>query len=146
MDIFLTDWVEWSVHTVFFWEKDNERKGRIVHAIHHFTSAALIVMIILSHTLYRSFWLQTVLLIVMMFIWVHHMLIRDCVITCVERRLMNKRGGFWSEWVEFLGVDPTPETQRAVMLSISTTVFVCLSLEWVANVLWGFSRILHPFS
>lgn len=142
----MTDWCEWAVHKVMFWEKDDTRKGRILRGIHYFSAVSLILLIILSHTLFRAFWLQTLVLIVIMYAWLHHMIVGDCVVSRVEQRLMKDELGFWNVWIEFFGITPTPDMGRIVMLSISTTAFACLSLEWIANVLWGFSRILHPFS
>jgi energy-coupling factor transporter transmembrane protein EcfT len=146
MDVFLTDWCEWVVDKVMFWESDKARKGRILRSIHHFLTNVLIVLIVLSHTIYRSFWIQTLVLIFVMFVWVHHMLVGDCVISCVERKMTDSTSNFWHPAIEFFGIEPTKDTGRAVMLAISTTSFVFLSLEWIANVLWGLSRIIHPFS
>lgn len=145
MDAFLTDWVEWAVHKAMFWEKDDARKGRILRGVHHALAITMILMIILSHTLFRSFWLQTIVLIVLMYAWIHHMIVGDCVVSRIENKLLNDEASFWDAWIEFFGIKPTPEIARIVLLTMSTTGFACLSLEWVANVLWGLSRIFHPF-
>ena len=143
----VTDWVEWMLHKVMFWETDNGRKGRILRAIHHLMSYAMLTLIVVAHTLYTALWFQTILVVAVGVVWIQHMLLRGCVFTRVEQRLLGDTGSFWDPYVELMGIRPSRDVNTAVLITVSTVGFALMGLEWTANVLRLVSeRLKHYYT
>ena len=143
----VTDWVEWMLHKVMFWETDNGRKGRILRAIHHLMSYAMLTLIVVAHTLYPALWFQTLLVVAVGVVWIQHMVLRGCVFTRVEQRLLGDTDSFWDPYVEFMGIRPSQDVNTAVLITVSTVGFALMGLEWTANVLRLVSeRLKHYYT
>jgi hypothetical protein len=149
METAATEWTEWVVHTILFWEEDPVRKGKILRYIHDFMSNALIVLIVISHTLYPAFWLQTVILCICILVWLQHLACNGCIVSKVEQKLIGDTRSFATPILEVYHIEPTKElTSALVILGSSVSVFF-LSLEWFARVhhkllplfTYGMSRI-----
>ena len=138
----VTDWVEWMLHKAMFWETDNGRKGRVLRAVHHLMSYAMLTLVIVAHTLYPALWFQTMLLVAMGTIWVQHIVLRGCVFTRVEQRLIGDRNAFWDPYVELMGIRPCEEVNTAVLITVSTVAFGLMGLEWTSNVIRLVKEIL----
>ena len=134
METFATEWTEWIVHKVFFWEPDNERKGKLLRAIHHFVSNSLIVMIIVSHTVYPAFWLQTLVLAICILVWLQHVSCNGCVVSKVEQKLIGDSNSFVDPLFDLFHVTPTKELSIMVVILGSSVGVLLLSLEWIARV------------
>jgi hypothetical protein len=134
MESISVEWTEWVVHKLFFWESDNRKKGRALRSFHHFVMHALLVMIVVSHTLYPAFWLQTLVLGMCYLIWVQHVLANGCVVSKVEQKLIGDTESFVDPILELFNVKPTKEISIAVVVLGSTLSVFLLSLEWVARV------------
>jgi hypothetical protein len=128
------EWTEWLVHQVFFWETDNEKKGRFVRAIHHFASYSLLTMIVVAHTLYPAFWLQTSLLFLCGLVWIHHMLTHGCVISKVEQKLIGDDGSFLDPFLEMFGIEVSERSKQGILMLGSTLGMFLLVLEWIGRV------------
>ena len=134
METIATEWTEWAVHKALFWEEDPVRKGKIVRYIHDFMSNALIILIVISHTLYPAFWLQTVVLFITVIVWLQHIACNGCIVSKVEQKLIGDTRSFATPILEVYHIEPTKElTNALVILGSSVSVFF-LSLEWLARV------------
>jgi len=134
METIATEWTEWAVHKTLFWEEDPVRKGKIVRYIHDFMSNALIILIVISHTLYPAFWLQTVVLFITVLVWLQHVACNGCIVSKVEQKLIGDTRSFATPILEVYHIEPTKElTNALVILGSSVSVFF-LSLEWLARV------------
>lgn len=141
MQKYAVEWTEWLVHTTMFWETDNAKKGRILRAIHHASVYALFTLIIVSHTIYPAFWLQTVLLALCFVVWVHHILTRGCVVSKVEQKLLGDESSFLDPFLELYQIEANEFSKQGI-LTLGSSLFVALlSLEWIARV---FHKII-PF-
>ena len=128
------EWTEWLVHKVLFWEEDPVRKGKIVRYIHDFMSNALIILIVISHTLYPAFWLQTIVLFISVLVWLQHIACNGCIVSKVEQKLIGDTRSFATPILEVYHIEPTKElTNVLVILGSSLSVFF-LSLEWFARI------------
>ena len=140
MEAFTTEWGEWITHKVFFWETDNERKGKLLRAIHHFGMNALVVMIVVSHTVYPAFWLQSLVLFFCFLVWVQHITCNGCIISKVEQKLIGDSSSFVDPIFELFHVEPTKELSVMTVTLISTLGVGILGLEWIARV---HHKLLH---
>lgn len=134
MESFAVEWTEWLVHVALFWESDPRKKGRLLRSFHHFVMHALLVMIVVSHTIYPAFWLQTAVLGVCILIWIQHVTTNGCVVSKVEQKLIGDTESFVDPILEMFGVTPTREISIAVVVLGSSLSVFLLSLEWVARV------------
>jgi len=130
-----TEWTEWLVHRVLFWESDDAKKGRILRAIHHSGVVVLGTMIVISHTLYPAFWLQTILLGFCLLVWVQHVLTNGCVLSKVEQKLIKDESSFLDPILEMFHVDATEQSKRGILILGSTLVVTLLTMEWFARVM-----------
>ena len=130
-----TEWTEWIVHRVFFWESDNVKKGRIVRAIHHAGTIALGTLILVSHTLYPAFWLQTILLGFCLLVWIQHILTNGCVISKVEQKLIGDETSFLDPFLDLFHIEATEQSKRGILILGSTLSVALLSLEWIGRVI-----------
>lgn len=130
------EWTEWLVHRIFFWETDNKKKGRILRAFHHFLSYSLLTLIVISHTIYPSFWLQTLLLFVCALVWMHHIATRGCVISKVEQKLLEDSQSFLDPFLELCDIEATEYSKQGILMLGSTLGVGILALEW-------FGRLHH---
>jgi len=134
MEAFATEWAEWAVHKIMFWEEDPIRKGKILRYIHNFLSNTLIVLIIVSHTLYPAFWLQTLILFACLLVWLQHIACNGCVVSKVEQKLIGDYESFVTPILEAFHQKPTPELATVFVIVGSTLVVFLLGLEWLARV------------
>ena len=134
MESFATEWTEWAVHKVLFWEEDPVRKGKLVRYIHDFMSNTMIVLIVISHTLYPAFWLQTIVLFICVIVWLQHLVCNGCVISKVEQKLIGDTRSFAAPFLEVFHIEPTKELGSAMIIMGSTLVVFFLGLEWIARI------------
>jgi hypothetical protein len=129
-----TEWTEWLVHRIFFWETDDAKKGRIVRTIHHAVMFGLSTMILVSHTVYPAFWLQTLVLGFCFLIWGQHVLTNGCVLSKVEQKLIGDETSFVDPFLDLFHVEANEASKRGIVILGSTLVVSLLSLEWVSRV------------
>jgi hypothetical protein len=134
MESFATEWSEWAVHKVLFWEEDPVRKGKLVRYIHDFLSNAMIILIVISHTLYPAFWLQSIVLFICVIVWLQHLVCNGCVISKVEQKLIGDTRSFAAPFLEVFHIEPTKELGSAMIIMGSTLVVFFLGLEWIARI------------
>jgi hypothetical protein len=136
MEQYAIEWTEWLVHKVLFWETDNVKKGRILRFIHYILSYGLVLLVIISHTIYPALWLQTCVLWVCFLAWVQHVLTHGCVISKVEQKLIGDGDSLIDSILDIFHIEANEYSKRGILTLISTVSVGLLSLEWV-------SRIFH---
>ena len=134
METFATEWAEWSVHKLMFWEEDPVRKGKILRYIHNFLCNVMIILVVISHTLYPAFWLQTIILFIFILIWLQHLACNGCVFSKVEQKLIGDHESFVTPILEVFHLEPTPELANVFVIVGSTLVVFFLGLEWIARI------------
>ena len=134
MESYAVEWTEWIVRTLLFWEEDDVRKGLILRTFHHATMYALGTLIIVSHTIYPAFWLQTLVLGLCILIWVQHVVTHGCVISKVEQKLIGDTESFVDPFLMMFRIEMTHESKSGLVILGSTLVVTLLSLEWVGRV------------
>lgn len=141
MQHYAVDWTEWIVHRVLFWETDDAKKGRLLRAIHHAGVYSLLTLIIVSHTIYPAFWLQSCLLFFCIGVWIQHITTHGCVISKVEQKLTKDESSFLDPFLDLYGIEATELSKQGILMLGSTLGVFFMTLEWVARV---FHKII-PF-
>jgi hypothetical protein len=134
MEAFAVEWTEWTVKKVMFWEEDPVRKGKILRYIHNFLSNTLIILIVISHTLYPAFWLQTILLFICVLVWLQHLACNGCVVSKVEQKLIGDHESFVTPILEAFHLEPTPELGNVFVIVGSSMGVFLLGLEWLGRI------------
>jgi hypothetical protein len=145
MEHYAVEWTEWIVRKVLYWEEDDERKGQILRAFHHFGVYALFTLIIISHTLYPAFWLQTIILMFCILVWIHHMLTRGCVISKVEQRLMKDEQSFVDPFMTLFQIEVNEKSKQGILMLGSSLGVALLSLEWISRFSYSVGPLLMKY-
>lgn len=134
MQHYAVEWTEWLVHRVLFWESNDAKKGRILRTLHHATVYAIGTLIIVSHTIYPAFWLQTVILGFYALVWIHHILTRGCVASKVEQKLIKDESSFLDPFLDLYGIEATEYSKQGILMLGSSLLMFLMSLEWISRV------------
>jgi len=134
MQTYAVDWTEWVVRRAFFWESDDAKKGRFLRVLHHAGVYALATLILVSHTIYPAFWLQSILLGFCILVWIQHIVVRGCVISKVEQKLIGDETSFLDPFLEMFDIDATEYSKQGILMFGSTLGVAILSLEWISRV------------
>ena len=130
---------------VFFLEKfmryfygwlaeNDEILGRIVYVLHIFVFNMVVVLIILSHTLYPVFWFQVFVFLIVFIVWIQHVILRTCICTSLERKLIGKSAPISIDIIlETLNIPVSTESRMGVTLLTSTFAVFFLGLELLAR-------------
>ena len=135
MEAIAVEWTEWFFDRLIFWESDAKKKAHVLRAVHHFLSYALVVCIIISHTLYPAFWFQTLLLGISVLVWIQHVLTRGCVVSKVEQKWLEDDSSFIDPYLEILHIEIDSASKPGVLILGSTIAVFILYLEWVGRVI-----------
>ena len=136
----IVDNLESFFRFIYKWITDkDEILGEIVYALHIFGFWTLMVLVVISHTIYPVFWLQAVIFFVVFLVWVQHLVLRTCVLTSIESRLLGPNGHFMIDSLLNVFKIPTQlETRMGVTLMLSTVGVLFLGLELIArSVIYG---------
>jgi len=134
METWAVEHWEWAVHKLIFWEKDDAQKGRIIRVIHYFLGFALIFLVVFSHLIYPTFWLQTVALGLVTSVWLQHITCNGCVSSKVEQKLIGDTSSFVDPVFQLFKLEPSQELAIFTLIIISTMATNILWLEWIARV------------
>lgn len=148
MQAVAVEWTEWAINTVMFWESDEKKRARLVRALHHFLSYGLITMIIVCHTIYPAFWLQTAVLVICILVWIQHIVTGGCVISKIEQKWLGDQQSFVDPLVELFNIKLAPEDDRSGFVTLGSTFAVFfLTLEWISRAshfAWSVARAQGP--
>ena len=114
---------------------DDEILGEIIYTLHTFGTLTLLTLIVVSHTIYPVFWFQFAIFCFVFCIWIQHILLNTCIITCLESKFIkdHNRVMLIDGILKLLGMPITAETQSGLMLLWSTGFVIFLGLELIAR-------------
>jgi len=118
---------------------NDEILGEIIYTLHLFGFYTLMVLIVVSHTFYPVFWFQAFVFGFLFMVWAQHMLLRTCVLTSLERRLLGTDHPLMIDiLLNGFGIPVQKDTRMGVTLLLSTTGVMFLGLELVSrSVMYG---------
>lgn len=122
------------------WVTDkDEILGEIVYMLHMFGFWTLIVLIIISHTLYPIFWFQVMIFCFTCLIWMQHLILKTCVLTSIELRLLGPSNHLMIDsLLTIFGIPIQKETRMGFTLMLSSACVMFLGLELTARtVMYG---------
>lgn len=102
--------------------------GYILGVIHVSFCITLILMVIISHTLYPAFWLQCVIFGIVLIIWLQHIFLKVCVIFITEFKLTQNDPPFYTLIKFFTNLDPTDWAIHFMVAETTAVGILALSL------------------
>jgi hypothetical protein len=118
---------------------EGEVLGYILGVIHVVFCITLILLSVVSHTIYPAFWLQAVVFITFLLIWIQHIFLKVCVIFTTEYQLTKNQPPFYTLIHFFTNLSPT---DWAIHFMVAETVAVgCLGLSLIGRI----SLMIHQF-
>jgi len=118
---------------------DGEVLGYILGVVHFVVSMTIIVMIVVSHTLYPAFWFQVGVFLCLLVIWLQHIFLKVCISIVAEQKLTNSEPPFFQIIRNIIGISPS---EFSTYFVIAETMAVgCFGLEIVSKI----SVYIHEF-
>jgi hypothetical protein len=134
----IVDGLEAASRFLYGWLADNDDLlGTIVYVVHSLLACTMVVLVVVSHTIYPVVWFQALVFGVIFCVWVQHVVLKTCVLTSLERRLLTSEPTV-DPVLDMFGIPVSQESRTGVTLMISTIATALLGLELVARgVLWA---------
>jgi len=110
---------------------DGEVLGYILGVCHVMICVSVGVCCIISHTLYPANWLQILVFVFLVIVWLQHILLGVCVVFVAEHKLTNKDPPFYEIIRVIFRIDPTQFTIHFIIAE--TMVVACFCLELVSK-------------
>lgn len=129
----IQDATEFIMRKLFFWEDDEKRLGILVRFLHHGIVFTMIAWYIILHTLVPSYFLFLVFYGAVFLIWVHHIIVRDCVLNKIEKKFIGEDKCFVDQIMEAFNIPITPESTAGLVILGSSVIFIMLSFELLAR-------------
>jgi hypothetical protein len=100
-----------------------EPLGYILGVIHIAVCVTIILMVIVSHTLYPAFWLQCVMFVIVFIIWLQHIFLKICVVFAAEYVLTKSESPLYTLINFFTSLEPQDWT---IHFMVAETMAVCM--------------------
>lgn len=128
--------LEHVFRTIFFWTNTDQDLGLWISYAH----IAMVVGIgtfVLTYRIFRPpFWAIAAVLGLVILLFLQHTILRTCVLSRIERRLMGEGGWFINAALRLFGVTPTRESVLGATILSSGFCLVVLVSEVVGQLLW----------
>ena len=129
----LTNLCESFFRKLFFWEKDDRKIGGILRFFHYCASYFLILIYIINHTVYPSYWLLLAFYCMYCLIFIHHLICGGCIITKVEHRLLQDEQCFIDPLLQIFHVPTAPEVSNPVFIMLSCFLMGIFTIEFIGR-------------
>jgi hypothetical protein len=119
---------------------EGEGLGYIMASIHFIVFASSSTMVVVSHILYPSFWLQVFMFCVIFAIWLQHFFLKVCVSIVAEQELIQAPSPFYALVEDILHISTSDFTNYCIVAE--TTALACMALGLISRV----SVYMHGWS
>lgn len=128
---------------ILFWEKDDQRLGKIIRLIHHFIVYSGIIGYFIIHTVASSYFIFVLFYLFWGLIWLQHMIFGGCIVSDIETKLIGAMGeGIILPILDIFHINVTPESGDGIVLLSSTIVICILSCELFSRTIGGVRTFL----
>lgn len=131
----IIDYLEIGLRLGYRWITDNDAVlGKILYTLHLLALLVIIIMVFVSHVIYPVIWLQILVFIVVLIIWLQHILLHSCVCSSLERKLMGGDDRLAIDnLLELLRIPITKQSRMGVTFLVSSLAVLFLGLELTAR-------------
>jgi hypothetical protein len=127
------------LRAIFFWEKDEKHLGLIVRGFHYSIVYSAVIMYVLIHIFYPSYWNLFSFFVFYSLIFFHHIICGGCMVTKMEQRLLGDRKCVTDPLLELFRIDATPDMSDSIFVLLSTFVMFFLTCEIICRSLLKFT-------
>lgn len=122
---------------LYKWVSDkDEVLGEVMRTLHLFIFWTLIVLIIVSHTIYPVFWFQAAIFSLIFIIWIQHLVLKTCVLTSIELKLLGADKPIMIDsLLNIFGIPVKKESRMGVTVVLTSMSVLFLGLELIARCL-----------
>jgi len=111
---------------------EGEGLGYIMASIHFIVFASSSTMVVVSHILYPSFWLQLFMFCVIFAIWLQHFFLKVCVSVVAEEELLKAPSPFFKLVEDILHISTSDFINYIIIAE--TTALGCMALGLISRV------------
>ena len=106
--------LEQFFRTIFFWAHTDYDLGLWISYV-HIAMVAVIGIFVLTYRIFRPpFWMIVAVLAFLLLLFIQHLLLRTCILSRIERRLMGEGGWFINTALRLFGATPTRESVNGI--------------------------------
>uniref|UniRef100_A0A6C0KVV8 Uncharacterized protein n=1 Tax=viral metagenome TaxID=1070528 RepID=A0A6C0KVV8_9ZZZZ len=127
------------LRAIFFWETDEKQLGLIVRGFHYSLVYSAVIMYVLIHIFYPSYWNLLIYFIFYSFVFFHHIICGGCMVTRMEQRLLKDHKCVTDPLLELFKITTTPESSDAIFILLSAFVMFFLTCEIICRSLLKFT-------
>jgi hypothetical protein len=126
-----------AVEFLYSWiTKEGEILGYILGIVHFMLVTALAVALVISHTIYPSFWFQCFLYSILLLIWLQHAFLKACFLMIAEKNLTKTVSPFYNLTKDIIGI--SSDDLITYFIIVESTAVLCLGFEIIGKL---FERI-----
>lgn len=132
-----------SVQYTYSWlSNDGEIMGYIIGVYHIIIAFTILIMILVTHTIYPNVWLKLYILVCLSIIFIQHIFFEVCLLIPIEENLTKQKTIFYPFLERCLKPFSITVEQFILYLVISEgTAIACFSLELLSE----FSKFLYLY-
>ena len=110
---------------------EGEILGYILGVLHFMISVTIFILLIVSHTIYPALWLQALVFVLLLIIWIQHVVLKVCVSVVAEKNLTMNESPFHTILEDMFNVDVS--TFSNYLMTAETVAIGCLGLELLSR-------------
>jgi hypothetical protein len=118
---------------------DGEVLGYILGVIHFVMSVMILMMVVISHTLYPAVWFQVGVFVCLFIIWLQHIFLKVCISIVAERSLTKHEPPFFKIIRDILEINT--DEFISYIVTVETVAVGCFGLELISKL----SVYIHEF-
>lgn len=138
----IEDKLEKILRLVFFWEKDDKRIGTLIRFFHHSIIYSCAIIYIMLHIFVPSYFIFLLYYCFMGLMWVHHIIIGDCIFSRIENRLIGDKNSIWDPFLYIFNISITPESTGGFFLLASSSTMFVLTCELIGKTIAIIKRFI----
>ena len=105
--------------------------GNILQGLHLFSMCFILILILMCHLVYPTFWFQFVVFIILLALCIQHIILHGCICSALEIKLLGKSAPISIDFLLNLLKIPISNNSRmgiTILLSSSITLFMGIEL------------------
>jgi hypothetical protein len=132
---YLVQQLEKLLRGAYGWLSENDESlGKITYMLHIFSLLFILILVIVSHTVYPVIWFQVLVFIVVFVVWIQHILLHTCICSVLEIKLMGREAPLAIDVIlEIFKIPVSKETRMGITVCLSTTAVFFLGLELISR-------------
>jgi len=132
---YLVQKLEKLLRGAYGWLSENDESlGKITYMLHIFSLLFILILVVVSHTIYPVIWFQFLVFIIVFIVWIQHILLHTCICSVLEIKLMGREAPLAIDVIlDIFKIPVSKETRMGITVFLSTTAVFFLGLELVSR-------------